>query len=124
MYSDEYCVYRAAGIGEADVVVAWLSEQGIAAEVKDRNASVTMQVPLIVAPAGIEVCVVDSEDADRARELLRDHLDEIKRTPPQRLSGKPVDAACESCGKTSTFPPEQSRTVQICPHCSEYMDVP
>ena len=124
MYSEKHCVYRAADIGEADIVVAWLGKRGIAAEVKDRLAAFTLQVPMIVAPAGIEVCVIDPNEADHARELLRDHFDELKREPKPEDSDQTVEATCEECGKTASFPLGQRGTVQLCPHCHEHIDVP
>ena len=125
MYSEAHCVYRAASIGEADLVVNWLGERDIAALVKDAHAAVTMQVPGIVAPAGIEVCVIEPDDADRARALLRDHFDLLDdRDDASESHGEPVVADCEDCGESATFPYVQRGSVQLCPHCGAYIDVP
>ena len=124
MYSEKHCVYRAADIGEADIVVDWLSKRGIAAEVKERHAAATMQVPMIVAPAGIEVCVIDPNEADHARNLLRDHFAGLKGEPQPEESDRTVEATCEECGGTVSFPSGQRGTVQLCPHCHAYIDVP
>ncbi len=124
MYSEQHCAYRATDVGEADLVVAWLQRHGIAARVKDRFAATNFEVPGIAAPAGIEVCVIDSGDVDRARELLRDHFDARRRAERSAASGMTLNATCEECGKTSPFPAVQMGSVQTCPHCSAYLDLP
>ena len=121
MPRDMICVYRAADVGEADIVAAWLAEQGITVHVKDRH--VTSQAPLTVAPRGVEVCVVDPAQADRAKELLREHADELAVKKLSHLDGPDIEAVCEECGKTSRFPFAQRGTVQTCPHCGQYLDV-
>ncbi len=121
MPSDMICVYRAADIGEADIVAAWLSDQGIAAHVKDQYLG--SQLPLTVAPKGIEVCVVDPQQAERAKALVREHVEQ-RREKNEAGQGRSVEAVCEECGKTSRFPFGQRETVQTCPHCRNYLDVP
>lgn len=119
MSRDLVCVHRARDIGEADIIVAWLDEQGIASMVKDRYAVGTLQVPQIVAPRGIEVCVLDAQQADQARALLAQHAAE--NAAP---SGTPIDATCEECGAITRFPAAHSGSVQSCPHCRAYIDIP
>ena len=122
MSRDLPCVYRAADIGEANTVVAWLDERGITALVKDEFAAVLMQTPSIVIPQGIEVYVCDIEDARRAVTLLNDHFEAVQ-TAKDGLS-IPVQATCEECGRVTTFPPEQAGSVQECPQCKTYLDLP
>jgi len=119
---DHVCVYRAADIGEADILVAWLEEQGVAAYVKDRFTTGMLQTSLIVAPRGIEV-VAQASDAPRAVELLRQHCEMVKQEH-SAASHRQIKATCEECGKESLFPYNQRRTVQTCPHCRAYLDVP
>jgi len=122
MPRDMICVYRAADLGEADIVAAWLEEQGITVHVKDRHA--TSQAPLTVAPRGIEVCVVDPAQTNRATELLRTHADELEVKKPASAHGPDIETVCEECGKASRFPFAQRGSVQTCPHCRQYLDVP
>ena len=35
-----------------------------------------------------------------------------------------VHANCEDCGKPTTFPASKQGSVQTCPHCGAYLDVP
>ena len=123
MPRDMICVYRAADVGEADIVAAWLAEKGITVHVKDRFAAGTMQTPLIVAPKGIEICVVDPEVAEQARALVREHV-EHRREKTDEAAGGTIEAVCEECGNVSRFSFKQRGTVQTCPHCRQYIDVP
>lgn len=124
MPSDMICVYRAADLGEADIVAAWLDDQGITVYVKNRHAVGTMQTPLIVAPKGIEVCVIDPAQVDRAEALVREHLEQRKQKTDEPAMGRTIEAVCEECGKSARFPFEQRGSVQNCPHCRQFLDVP
>ena len=122
MSRDLPCVYRAADIGEANIVVAWLGERDISALVKDEFAVGTMETSLIAAPQGIEVCVGNTEDAQRAVALLNDQFEAV-RSAKAGISA-PVQATCEECGRVATLPPQQAGSVQTCPHCNAHVDVP
>ena len=122
MQRDLTCVYRAMDVGEADIVAAWLGDQGVTVYVKDRNAGSLL--PLTVAPRGIEVCVVDPQQAEQAKALVREHLQQRKEKANEPPMGRMIEAVCEECGKASRFPFEQRGTVQTCPHCRQYLDVP
>ena len=124
MPRDMICVYRAFDVAEADIVAAWLAEQGITVHVKNRNSAINLYVPSVVAPRGIEVCVVDPAQADRAKELLRVHADESAVKKLHDTAGADIEAVCEECGKASRFPFAQRASVQTCPHCRQYVDVP
>jgi hypothetical protein len=122
MTQDLPYVYRAASIGEADIVAAWLEEQGIAAFVKDRGM-VGLYGPIAMSPLGIEVCVANSEVAVRAAELLREHAADVEaqKGPPVKDT---IDVVCEACGATTSFPNEQRGRVESCPKCRAFVDVP
>jgi len=122
--SDMICVCRAFDVAEADIVSAWLADQGINAHVTNRNPAMNLYVPSVVSPKGIEVCVVDPAQADRAKELLRVHADELELKKLADPGGPDIEAVCEECGKASRFPFAQRGSVQTCPHCKQYIDVP
>ena len=122
MQRDLTCVYRAMDVTEADIVAAWLDDQGITVYVRDRNAG--SLAPLTVAPLGVEVCVVDPAQADQAKALVREHLQQRKEKTDEPAMGRTIEAVCEECGKATRFPFEQRGTVQTCPHCRQYLDVP
>ncbi len=117
------CVYRAASVEEADIIVVWLADQEINAFVKNRNVIGTVNVPFATAPKGVEVCVLDGEQAKRATELLAEHADELSHRPQPIPPGKVFRAVCEECGRPTDFPSELFGSVQTCPHCRANMDV-
>ncbi len=123
MPSDPTCVHRAADLGEADIVAAWLAEQGITPLVKD-YAAVSLYGLVVSSPRGVEVCVVDEEQRKRATDLLREHVAEIAARKSAEATGPPIPILCKACGRTTSFPHGQRGSVQSCPYCRAYMDVP
>ncbi|MCK4660334.1 MAG: hypothetical protein KAV82_12495 [Phycisphaerae bacterium] len=119
MPSDLIRVYLATDIEEADVIVNWLGEYGITAVVEG-----ALEIPVVCSPQDIEVCVSDPADAKRAIELLRDHYKPKDQAEEPEDDSRTIEAICEECGKTVSFPYAQRGTVQDCPHCGEYVDVP
>ncbi|MCP4250164.1 MAG: hypothetical protein GY778_24235 [bacterium] len=111
-------------MGQADIIVAWLAERGFEAHVKDAFAAATFQTPLIAAPRGIEVCVMDPGQAEGARDLLLDHFDKMNPRAEPDQAKQIVQATCDDCGETVEFPAMVAGTVQTCPRCGEYLDVP
>jgi len=123
MSRDMNCVYRAASVEEADIVVAWLVDRGISALVRDRHAIGTLNAPPAVAPKGIAVCVLNEEQAELAKMLLAEHTDELKKNRAHIQPGKVFRVVCEECGRASDFPSELYGSVQNCPICRANMDV-
>ncbi len=121
MSGEMVTVFRANSVDEAHVVANWLEEQGIPAFVKN-ELTARLYVQSIPAPLGIEVCVADDESAETARALLAEHKAEQDRQPDPYAPY--VDAVCEDCGGASHFPAHAAGTVQSCPHCKHYIDVP
>ena len=70
MSEDLITVHNAGTLEEADIVVAWLDDQGINAMVKDRHSISTFSGVSAISNNEIEVCVTDPGDAEKARELL------------------------------------------------------
>ena len=124
MASDIECVYRAADIGEADIVATWLADQGIEVHVKNRFVSSTLPIPAIISPKGVAVCVINPDDAGRAKALLQEHESDIRSRREASVSKGPIDATCEECGQVSSFPSHEGGRVGICPHCRAHLDVP
>jgi len=124
MKSDLIPVFYASSVSEADVMAAWLEEQDVRTFVKDRHAAAMLQTPLMIAPKGIAVCVGNEADAQRARQLLDHHFEMIRRRNHPAENSRQIATFCESCGTTSMLPFDQRGSVQNCPKCHEYVDVP
>ncbi len=75
MTEDLITVHNAGTLEEADIVVAWLDNQGIKAMVKDRHSISAFSGISAISHNEIEVCVTDPGEAEKARELLanREH---------------------------------------------------
>lgn len=43
--------------------------------------------------------------------------------PRPPITTATVEGHCESCGKTSQFPPDRDGKIEECPHCREFLDV-
>ena len=121
MPSEIKIVYRASTLEEADIIVAWLDEQGITAVVRNRATAGMLEIPVMYAAHGMEVCVADAEQAERAVAALKEHYREQSDAAG---SGSAIETKCEGCGETASFPYAQHGLVQNCPHCDAYIDVP
>jgi len=123
------CVYVSDTIGVAEVVAGWLNDHKIAAEVMDTATlggfdGKTSITPWVASTRGIEVWVPD-DDADRARELLAAKTEEFQLKANQRTNRTgTVEAVCEECGRSASFPASAAGTVEDCPGCGAYLDVP
>jgi hypothetical protein len=124
MARDMICVYHAADVEQAEVIAVWLRERGIEAHVKDAFAATNVYVPLAVAPQGIEVCVMDPDQAERAVEMLREHFAAVDGEHEPDQAGQMIEVKCEECGESAKFQARERGTVQSCPHCGGYVDVP
>ncbi len=128
IYRDPRCVHVADSPAVAELVASWLQGQGIEARVMDQSTlggleGLTIWSSTGVSARGIEVWVLDPEQAPRALELLAER--EAERVARRESADVgPVAAVCEECGLTTTFPGAQRGTTQQCPHCAAYLDVP
>ena len=119
MPGDVVCVRRVGTVEQADIIVAWLAEQGVEATVTDRGNPGALAFGLTDAE-GFALCVADQETAQRARDLLDKHDAEHAHEP----TGDLVDVKCGECGETPTFESESEPSVQTCPDCGANIDVP
>ena len=122
--SGEVVVYRTPNVAEAAAFVAFLDARGVRAFVQHRDAASMLTASMFMAPANVEVCVLDSDAAAQAGALIDEHLAERSRAQQADDARPPIAAICEECGQSADFPYAQRGTVQTCPACSEYLDVP
>src|SRR3954463_4442921 len=127
IYRDPKCVHIDNNLARARLVAGWLDGQGIPAAVMDENTLGGFEGLVSILPSklslrGVEVWVTNPADADRARQLIAEHAAELKTTRANRTGE--IQATCEECGAAATFPASDQGTVQHCPQCGAYMDVP
>ncbi|GEM_PF-3047055 len=70
---------------------------------------------------GIAV-MVNREDEERAKEILK--TAGTRQDEASLSSAAGVTVKCGKCKKLVTFDARKKGTVQSCPHCFEYLDVP
>jgi hypothetical protein len=129
IYRDPRCVYVTDELSAADVVCSFLNSQGIPAQVMNQATlggllGLTYFARTGVSSLGMEVWAMDPAQVEAARKLLEAHSNLVESKQMQLEELGPVDATCEECGHTSSFPGKQRGTIQECPKCREYIDVP
>ena len=122
MAKDPVLIRRTSTVEEADIIVAWLSDQGVEALVSDRDNAGVMAFG-VTDTEGIEIYVSDAEAAARAGELLAEH---DKQNAPGESNGDAmsVEVSCEDCGKKNLFPATATESVRVCPECGAHLDIP
>ncbi len=124
---DPSCVFVAADAAQAAVVANWLEHQGVPAQVMDTMTLGGLEGLTAwtgISARGIEVWVVRQADAEVACTMIAEHDQALSALLAGKASAGAVSAHCEECGCTSEFPGQQRGTVQNCPHCGRYLDVP
>jgi hypothetical protein len=124
MHRDPRCVFVGASAVEAETLAAYLSGQGVAAEVIEPHTLGGLDgLNFItgIGARGLEVWVHDPAAVTRARELLEARAESLAAREA-RLGF--VETECEECGARVKFPASEAGTVQDCPNCHAYLDVP
>lgn len=123
---DPKCVHVENDSATASFVASWLTSQGIPARVMNEEVLGGFEgltgVSENMGYRGPEVWVDDIADADRARTLFAEKAAELRAERAATLG--PVEAVCDECGTKSTFPADARGTVQECPQCASYIDIP
>src|SRR4051812_26827194 len=109
----------------AEAVVGWLAAQDITARALDASSLGGGDGLGAIAGGdthGLEVWVNEPDLAEKARRLLVE-FEARRRTDREARTGT-VDVVCEDCGRSATFSAAEEGTVQECPHCGGFLDVP
>jgi hypothetical protein len=115
----------------ANALAEWLTEKGFPAEVVRPSAAAMPGDSRGLSPeigSGIEVRRLSVEHVEPAKQAIEEQkaaIAEIRAREEKRAARTgTVEAVCEECGKSSTWPASQMGTTQDCPHCAAYMDIP
>ena len=111
-------IRQANSLEEASIVVAWLAENGVEAQVADPGNPGVMAFG-VTDSEGIEIYVKDDATAQTARKLLEEHDRETKHAGPGD-----VEMTCESCNTKTRFAADTRGSTQECPECGAYIDIP
>lgn len=121
MADEPICIRHANTIEEAEIIVAWLGEQGIEATVTDPSSTGVMAFG-VTDPEGIKIYVADAETAERAKVALAEH--DRQQALDEDDAKAMIDVTCEECKQVNSFPSENAGTTQECSECGSYLDVP
>jgi hypothetical protein len=123
---DPIAVYNAASNVDAQMVQHALRAVGIEAFVTEDVSPVGAWIGGLIPEIHKPQVWVERADVGRAKPVLDGYerrAAELRAARAEAAAGPPVEAVCEECGGQASFPAGQEGSVQLCPHCGEYMDV-
>ncbi len=97
-----------------------LEREGIEAYLSEVNA-IAAHWGLSNALGGVKVRVAE-KDLEKALDVLQRSREAFETGHDPSLGQ--VSLVCEACGRTASFPGKARGTVQSCPRCREFLDVP
>ena len=122
------CVYVANTVDTAQQVAAWLCAHDVPAEVTDHRElgdAESLTGIMHDDPRLVEVWVVNSEQISKAQTLLTEMAKDLEsKIAVMTVPTGNVTAVCEECGESAEFPAAERGTVQTCPHCHKWIDIP
>ena len=125
---DPVAVYNAANNLEAQLLRNLLAESGVEAFVTEDISQVGTWVGGLIPELHKPQVWVDRAEMERAKPLLEEYERRsalLRQADSEAAArGEQIDAVCEDCGGRVSFPVEQRGSVQQCPLCGEYVDVP
>jgi len=121
-------VYNAATNAEAQLVRLMLEEAGLEAFVSEDVSPVGLWMFGLLPEIHKPQVWIDQTDVEQAQPLLQQYeIQQHERREADRTSDSQlerIDVICEDCGTSTSFSAQQRGTVQVCPRCSSYVDVP
>jgi hypothetical protein len=128
-YRDPKCVYVADSPAMAGLVQGWLASHRIETEVMNQATLGGFEGLTWIAPGishrGLEVWVLDADQAEPARTLLAEQAAEIQALESARANRTgTISVACQECGKENEYPASQAGRTEHCRYCGRYLDVP
>jgi hypothetical protein len=119
--------YNAENNAEAHLLCNYLEQNGIEAHATlDESLAGYWSFGILPEIHKPQVWI-DKSNAAAAAVLLAQYETDLARRRTDRAAkesnSSPIDAVCEDCGKSTTFPASKNGTVQDCSHCGAFMDV-
>ncbi|MEM7626875.1 MAG: hypothetical protein AAF333_14875 [Planctomycetota bacterium] len=122
---DPVSIYQAENNQDARMDQLTLEAAGIrAVAIEDNSATTFWYLGPLQGINNAQVWI-ERGDAERAKALVDEYA--RKRAERRRKSrakdAETIDAVCEDCAKTTTFPGTMRGSVQECKHCGAYVDL-
>ncbi len=123
---DPISAYNAETNHEAHFVRLVLEQGGVEAFVMEDLSPVGIWMFGLLPEIHKPQVWIERSDIERAKPLLVKYEQERSErpNPTTQEDTKPIEVVCEECGKPSLFTASNRSTIQDCPQCGAYVDVP
>ncbi len=127
---DPRSVFTSDDHAAAEFVAEWLGKQGIDSElithIKESDGVGLTPFSDSQSTSHMEVFVKNIDDVETVKKLIVENQESILQEAKKRDETTPekIAVVCDHCGKTAVYPGTMQGTVQECPYCGEYLDVP
>lgn len=122
-FTQPIIVYSAATNVEAHLIVEMLHASGIPAYAVEDQSGVSLWAFGTISQFHKPNIWVDQATADSALQLIHAFEDKKQQREANAAGPGEIEAVCEECGKTTTFPGAMDGSTQECSHCHAYIDV-
>lgn len=116
-------VYTAVTNAEAHMIVIMLQANGVAALASEDQSGASLWAFGTITQFHKPSIWVDEADLQTAAVLIQDYEEKKRASAASKESSGEIEALCEECGKTTSFPRKLDGTTQPCGHCHAYLDV-
>lgn len=120
---DPVSAYNAASNLEAHLVCGMLQDAGIEANVIEDNSLAGGWMGGMSPEIHKPQVWIERADIERAGPVLAAYEQKTIDSVNPAADVGTIDADCDECGETTTFPATDKGSVQSCRHCGEYLDV-
>lgn len=127
---DPRTIFTSDDLSVAEVVTDWLSKQGKEVELvrhfKESDGVGLTTLSDSQSTSHVEIHVKNIDDVAEVKKLLIENQESILQEAQKRDEKVPEQIAfpCDHCEETAVYPGVMQGTVQECPHCGEYLDIP
>lgn len=122
-FENPVIIYTAANNIEVHLIVDMLQANGVPAHAVEDQSVVGLWALGTISQIHKPDVWIDESMVEQARSLIEE-FEAKRRARIEAVAGPAeINAVCEECGKTTSFPSSQKGTTQECSHCLAYIDV-
>lgn len=122
-FQNPVVVYTAASNLQAHLIVQMLIENDVEAKAIEDQSGVSLWAMGTLTQFHQPQIWVEQSTAKTAASLILNFEQKTQSRTRAASGGAELDATCEDCGATKTFPASLNGTTQDCPQCGGYLDV-
>ncbi|MBL4884961.1 MAG: hypothetical protein JKY95_10560 [Planctomycetaceae bacterium] len=127
---DPHSVFTTDSLAVAEFVTEWLTKKNVEVELvkhfKQSDGVGLTSLSDSESTTHLEVHVKNAEDVDRIKSLILENQESLIQEAQQLDQKVPeqIAIACDHCEEQVVYPGQMQGTVQECPYCGGYLDVP